>query len=123
MEIKKPVGQIIRDAVIRKRRMSVSLGLFSLTVLLILGVPRLQLRGAAATAAFVLTFAPAVAGCAMGIASARCPICDYAIYKSGACKCQPNHPRYHRPDLFGARAVRHNRARHRLTRHARLSRP
>ena len=90
MEIKKPAGQIIRDAVIRKRRRRVSLGLFFLSVLLILGVPRLQLRGAAATAAFVLIFAPAVAGCAMGIASARCPICDYAIYKSGACKCQPS---------------------------------
>ena len=90
MEIKKPAGQIIRDAVIRNRRRRVSLGLFFLSVLLILGVPRLQLQGAAATAAFVLIFAPAAAGCAMGITSARCPICDYAIYKSGACKCQPS---------------------------------
>lgn len=90
MEIKKPAGQIIRDDVIRKRRRRVCLGLFFFSVLLILVFPRLQLRGAAATAAFVLIFAPALAGCVMGIASARCPICDYAIYKSGACKCQPS---------------------------------
>ncbi|MBV9927575.1 MAG: hypothetical protein JOZ96_21335 [Acidobacteria bacterium] len=90
MEIKKPAGQIIRDDVIRKRRMRVSLGLFFLSVLLILGVPRLHLRGAAATGAFVLIFAPALAGCVLGIASSRCPICDYAIYKSGACRCQPS---------------------------------
>ena len=32
----------------------------------------------------------ALAGFIMAGASLKCPICDHAIYKSGACKCQPS---------------------------------
>lgn len=90
MEIKKSAGQIIRDDVKRKRLKWVGLCIFFGGILLMLGITHFNPRGGdVAGYAGLLSLVVSLLGFAMYAASAKCPICDSPIYKSGACKCQP----------------------------------
>jgi hypothetical protein len=90
MVSKKPAEQIIRDDVKRKRLKRVGVGLFLLSVLLLFGITQLYPHGGAPEGAFALGLGGVLAGFVMAAASLKCPICDLAIYKSGACECQPS---------------------------------
>ena len=90
MERKKPAEQIIREDVRRKRLWRVGLGLFFLSVLLLFGITQLYPHGGAPDWVFALGLGGVLVGFVMAAASLKCPICDHAIYKSGACECQPS---------------------------------
>jgi hypothetical protein len=90
-QIKKSSGHIIRDDVRRKKLRGAGLAIFFFSILLLLGVTHFYPRGGEAAGVFGLTsLGVALAGFVMFFASLKCPICDSVIYKSGACKCQPN---------------------------------
>ena len=82
-------GQIVRDAV-RKRRLSVvGFGIFFLGILLLSVLSELsggKVSGGTAAAVLVVI----QSGWFIAAASSGCPICDTPIRRSGACVCQRN---------------------------------
>ena len=91
MEIKKSAGNIIRGDVSRKRLRWGGVAVIFFGILLLLGIINFYPRGGDSAGGIGLTSLGVVlAGFVMYFASFKCPICDSVIYKSGACKCQPN---------------------------------
>jgi len=91
MGVKKSAGQIIRDDVRRRKLGRAGLSIFVLSILLLLGLTHFYRQGGDAVGVIALmSLGAALAGCVIYFASQRCPICDSAIYKSGACGCQPS---------------------------------